>query len=155
MLCTKDLQIPPNAKHPISSAKVTETPHFQASLIRTTTALISLQEYEEALKYLSELGPSFPLDKSHAVLQKEARDGIARSKKAEQQAWRGKLKSPSAEQLSPSSSSPLQTLSSAGPMPLWMALAALSVGGAVLFSFLLHLYGAVPEEDSQQQSKSI
>lgn len=55
--------------------------------------MVCLGEYEEALKYLSELDPSFPVDKCHTALQKEAKEGIARNKRKDQEVWKGKLKS--------------------------------------------------------------
>ena len=58
-------------------------------------ALICLEEYEEAIKYLTETGGNKSLpttEKGHIALLKEAKEGIIRNKKQEQQAWKGKFK---------------------------------------------------------------
>ena len=72
--------------------------------------MVALEEYEEAIKYLSEpsslslpegqsvSGP--PVDKGHLALLKTAKEGLLRNKKQDQEVWGGRLQTQDSTPLS-------------------------------------------------------
>jgi hypothetical protein len=93
-----------------------------------------LEDYEEAVKYLSDLDPSLPVDKCRVSLLKEAKEGIAKSRRLEQQVWKGKLKSQAPEEptrLPSPVPTPSAGWSAISSNSLWLAVALAAVAAAV------------------------